>query len=97
MSSRVAIACQARIVSETAQTVTARQAIAASTRSGLVSVRAGGTGRSEDIRDEAIGTLPDRWRRGGVATQRPAKPCTPVRFRSSPLGGHGDCGLKWAP
>ena len=26
-----------------------------------------------------------RWRRGGVATQRPAKPSTPVRFRSSPL------------
>ena len=25
-------------------------------------------------------------RRGGVATQRPAKPSTPVRFRSSPLG-----------
>src|SRR3954466_1774074 len=25
------------------------------------------------------------WRRGGVATQRPAKPCTPVRFRSAPL------------
>ncbi len=25
------------------------------------------------------------WRRGGVATQRPAKPSTPVRFRSSPL------------
>src|SRR4051794_40214836 len=25
-------------------------------------------------------------RRGGVATQRPAKPCTPVRFRSAPLG-----------
>jgi hypothetical protein len=24
------------------------------------------------------------WRRGGVATQRPAKPFTPVRFRSSP-------------
>src|SRR4051795_13648426 len=24
-------------------------------------------------------------RRGGVATQRPAKPFTPVRFRSSPL------------
>src|ERR1039457_4984821 len=24
-------------------------------------------------------------RRGGVATQRPAKPSTPVRFRSSPL------------
>ena len=23
-------------------------------------------------------------RRGGVATQRPAKPCTPVRFRSAP-------------
>ena len=26
-------------------------------------------------------------RRGGVATQRPAKPCTPVRFRSAPLAG----------
>src|SRR5437868_6883078 len=25
-------------------------------------------------------------RRGGVATQRPAKPSTPVRFRSSPFG-----------
>src|ERR1019366_8564870 len=25
------------------------------------------------------------WRRGGVATQRPAKPSTPVRLRSSPL------------
>ncbi len=24
------------------------------------------------------------WRGGGVATQRPAKPCTPVRFRSAP-------------
>jgi hypothetical protein len=24
------------------------------------------------------------WRRGGVATQRPAKPFTPVRFRSAP-------------
>src|SRR5205823_261090 len=27
------------------------------------------------------------WRRGGVATQRPAKPFTPVRFRSSPYAG----------
>src|SRR3954468_11841766 len=26
-----------------------------------------------------------RRRRGGVATQRPAKPCTPVRFWSAPL------------
>src|SRR5947209_1920324 len=26
-------------------------------------------------------------RRGGVATQRPAKPFTPVRFRSAPLRG----------
>src|ERR671918_417693 len=25
------------------------------------------------------------WRRGGVVTQRPAKPLTPVRFRSAPL------------
>src|SRR5262245_41286477 len=24
------------------------------------------------------------WRRGGVATQRTANPCTPVRFRPSP-------------
>src|SRR5918996_62850 len=27
------------------------------------------------------------WRRGGVVTQRPAKPLTPVRFRSAPLLG----------
>src|SRR5690349_13455658 len=27
-------------------------------------------------------------RRGGVATQRPAKPRTPVRFRSAPLDEH---------
>ncbi len=34
----------------------------------------------------AAGPIPLRpiWRRGGVATQRPAKPSTPVRFRSSP-------------
>ena len=31
-------------------------------------------------------TLMAPRRRGGVATQRPAKPSTPVRFRSSPLG-----------
>ena len=36
---------------------------------------------------EAAGSNPvfrSTWRRGGVATQRSAKPCTPVRFRSSP-------------
>lgn len=36
---------------------------------------------------EAAGSNPvfrSKWRRGGVATQRSAKPCTPVRFRSSP-------------
>src|SRR6266851_3880560 len=46
-------------------------------------------------------------RRGGVVTQRPAKPFTPVRFRSSPLRKaplrrgflrHGiGCGLKACP
>src|SRR5918999_3218515 len=44
--------------------------------------------------DEATGTLTDARRRGGVVTQRPAKPFTPVRFRSSPLspvpGRHPD-------
>jgi hypothetical protein len=34
-----------------------------------------------------LAPVPFEWqrRRGGVATQRPAKPSTPVRFRSSPL------------
>ena len=32
----------------------------------------------------AVGTLDRSRRRGGVVTQRPAKPSTPVRFRSSP-------------
>ncbi len=27
----------------------------------------------------------DKWRRGGVATQRIANPCTPVRIRTAPL------------
>src|SRR5215217_6040769 len=31
-------------------------------------------------------------RRGGVATQRPAKPFTPVRFRSAPLAAGADLG-----
>ena len=39
-------------------------------------------------------------RRGGVATQRPAKPSTPVRFRSSPLArlaGNGPCTNRMCP
>ena len=33
------------------------------------------------------------WRRGGVVTQRPAKPSTPVRFRSSPYWPFGPSAL----
>src|ERR687894_3002376 len=38
---------------------------------------------------EAARPAPARWRHGRVVRQGSAKPCTPVRFRVSPLGeGH---------
>ena len=44
-------------------------------------------GSSSRTQKRRAGRYPSRiWRRGGVATQRPAKPSTPVRLRSSPLG-----------
>ena len=49
---------------------------------GSLGSGASGAARSELSARYAVG--PSR-RRGGVATQRPAKPSTPVRFRSSPL------------
>jgi hypothetical protein len=56
--------------------------------SGRAALRAGGSAHG-------TATLDLRRRRGGVVTQRPAKPCTPVRFRSAPspepllIGGFG--------
>ena len=47
------------------------------------------TRRPEDAHHDSLASASRRYatqsrRRGGVATQRPAKPSTPVRFRSSP-------------
>src|ERR1700726_2374422 len=58
-------------------------------RKGFLSVSAPNRRRapsaSKSARDSHATLGPSR-RRGGVVTQRPAKPFTPVRFRSSPLG-----------
>jgi hypothetical protein len=59
---------------------------------------ASGEGRSGGARPGAgsgrgVGTLVFSRRRGGVATQRPAKPSTPVRFRSSPLAISREMGI----
>jgi hypothetical protein len=51
-------------------------------RSPRVADRRGARGGTTEHRPVPLRCF---WRRGGVATQRPAKPFTPVRFRSSPL------------
>ena len=57
---------------------------------GRLAGRSGPSVRSAGAPQDRYACLSGR--RGGVVTQRPAKPCTPVRFRSSPLRPRHDPG-----